>query len=46
MGNAGSEVSCECLTAMTDEQPKKLVPQSDDPPNLLDFSAKDPLRET
>jgi len=31
---------------MTNEQPEKLVPRSGEPPNLLDFPVKDPLRET
>jgi uncharacterized RDD family membrane protein YckC len=31
---------------MTDEQRKEVVPHSGEPPNLLDFPVKDPLRET
>ena len=31
---------------MADEQPEKIVPHSGEPPNLLDFPVKDPLRET
>jgi len=31
---------------MTDEQDKEVVPQSGEPPNLLDFPVRDPLRET
>jgi hypothetical protein len=44
VGNADSEVSCGCLTEqMTDEQRKKVVPRSGEPPNLLEIPLKDLL---